>query len=175
MQQQRLLGTSQNSSREQIALIATIYADRSLLLLALIYKAVSSNLQDLQLLDYNLQEYACQFASLPNRWTSNKLSLSQLQSLFYKQTVNKARRDQRLLILNSYSSYYTLNFLEQCLTTRIVVAVFPPYLIYTLQPLDVSLSRPYADFCQSLTVCATSRSATRCACRAARAFPLMTK
>jgi hypothetical protein len=47
MQQQRLLGTSQDGSREWITVIITICADRSSLLLALIYKAASGDLQDI--------------------------------------------------------------------------------------------------------------------------------
>jgi hypothetical protein len=44
MQQQRLLGTSQDGSREWITVVITICADRSSLPLALIYKAVSGDL-----------------------------------------------------------------------------------------------------------------------------------
>jgi hypothetical protein len=46
MQQQKLLGTGQDGSRECITVITTIYADGSSLPLALIYKAVSGDLQD---------------------------------------------------------------------------------------------------------------------------------
>jgi hypothetical protein len=46
MQQQRLLGTSQDGSREWITVVATICADGSSLPPALIYKAVSGDLQD---------------------------------------------------------------------------------------------------------------------------------
>jgi hypothetical protein len=38
--------------------------------------------------------------------------MSWLQSLFYKETLDKAKRDWRLLILDSYSSHCTLSFLE---------------------------------------------------------------
>jgi hypothetical protein len=112
MQQQKLLGTSQDGSREWITIIITIYADRSSLPPALIYKAVSGDLQDSWLQEYDPHEHPCWFASSPNGWTSNKLSISWLQSLFHKETLDKAKRDWRLLILNSYSSHCTLGFLE---------------------------------------------------------------
>jgi len=59
IEKQKLLGTSQDRSREWITLLATICADGSLLLPALIYKAVSSNLQDSWLQDYDPDEHPC--------------------------------------------------------------------------------------------------------------------
>ena len=146
MQQQRLLGTGQDGSREWITLIATICADGSSLPPALIYKAVSGDLQDLWLQDYDPQEHPCWFASSPNGWTSDELGLSWLQSLFHKQTLNKARRDWRLLILDCHSSHCTLSFLEWCRNNRILVAVLPPHSTHRLKPLDVSLFGPLASY-----------------------------
>lgn len=65
-----------------------------------------------------------------------------LQSLFHKETLDKAKRDWRLLILDGHSSHCTLNFLVWCQSNRILVAVFPPHSTHRLQPLDVSLFRP---------------------------------
>jgi len=144
MQQQRLLGTGQDGSREWITLIATICADGSSLPPALIYKAVSGDLQDSWLQDYDPQEHACWFASSPNGWTSDKLGMSWLQSLFHKETLHKAKRDWRLLILDGHGSHCTLSFLEWCQSNRILVAVLPPHSTHRLQPLDVSLFNPLA-------------------------------
>jgi hypothetical protein len=47
MKKRKLLGARQDSSREWITLLATICTDGSSLPLALIYKAVSGNLQDI--------------------------------------------------------------------------------------------------------------------------------
>jgi len=60
---------------------------------ALIYKAVSGDLQDTWLQEYDPQEHSCWFASSPNGWTSDKLGMSWLQSLFHQQTLDKAGRD----------------------------------------------------------------------------------
>ena len=49
MARQKLLGTSQDGNREWITIVATIYADGTSLPPALIYKAVSGDLQDIWL------------------------------------------------------------------------------------------------------------------------------
>jgi hypothetical protein len=121
-------------------------ADGSSLAPVLIYKAVSGDLQDSWLHDYDPQEHLCWFASSPNGWTSDELGLSWLQSLFHKQTVNKAERDWRLLVLDGYGSHCTLSFLEWCRSNRILVAVFAPHPTHRLQPLDVSLFGPLARY-----------------------------
>ena len=59
MKQQKLLGTGQDGSREWITLVATICADGTSLPPALIYKAVSSDLQDSWLQDYKPNEHPC--------------------------------------------------------------------------------------------------------------------
>jgi hypothetical protein len=93
MRTHKLLGTGQDGARHWITLIATICADGSSLPPALIYKAVSGNLQDTWLQDYEPEEHPCWFASSPNGWTSDELGLSWLQSLFDPQTSGKAKRD----------------------------------------------------------------------------------
>jgi hypothetical protein len=146
MQQQMLPGTDQDGSREWVTLSATICADGSSLLPALIYKAVSGDLQDSWLQDYDPQEHACWFASSSNGWTSDELGLNWLQSLFHKQTLDKAMIDWRLLVLDGHGSHCTLSFLERCQSNRILVAAFPPHSTHRLQPLDVSLFRPLAPY-----------------------------
>jgi hypothetical protein len=146
MKQQKLLGAGQDGSREWITLIATICADGSSLPPALIYKAVSGDLQDTWLQDYDENEHPCWFASSPNGWTSDELGLSWLQSLFDAQTVDKAKRDWRLLILDGHGSHCTLRFLDWCRSNKILVAIFPPHSTHRLQPLDVSVFGPLATY-----------------------------
>jgi hypothetical protein len=151
MKKQKLLGAGQDGSRELITLLATICANGGSLPPALIYKAVSGNLQDTWLQDYDPEEHPCWFASSPNGWTSDELGLSWLQSLFNKETLAKAKRDWRLLILDGYGSHCTLKFQDRCQSNRILIAVFPPHSTHRLQPLDVSLFRPLAtNYSQSL-------------------------
>ena len=146
VQRQKLLGAGQDGSREWITLIATICADGSSLPPALIYKAASGDLQDSWLQDYDPQEHPCWFASSANGWTSDELGLSWLQSLFHEQTVSKAGRDWRLLILDGHGSHCTLRFLEWCRSHKILVAILPPHSTHRLQPLDVSLFGPLATY-----------------------------
>jgi hypothetical protein len=111
---------------------------------ALIYKAVSGDLQESGPQGYDPQEHPCWFASSPNGWTSDELSLSWLQSSFHKQTVNKAERDWRPLVLDGHGSHCTLGFLKWCRSNRILVAAFSPHPTHKLQPLYVSLFGPLA-------------------------------
>jgi hypothetical protein len=124
MKKQKLLGPGQDGSREWITLLATICTDGSSLPPALIYKAVSGNLQDIWLQDYGPEEHPCWFASLPNGWTSDELGLTWLQSLSNKETLAKAKRDWKLLILDGHGSHCTLKFLNWCHSNRTLVVVY---------------------------------------------------
>lgn len=53
MARQKLLGTGQDGNREWITIVATICADGTSLPPALIYKAISGDLQDIRLQDYD--------------------------------------------------------------------------------------------------------------------------
>jgi transposase-like protein len=58
-----LAGAGQDGSREWITVVATICADGTRLSPALIYKAMSGNLQDTWLNDFEPEEHDCHFAS----------------------------------------------------------------------------------------------------------------
>jgi hypothetical protein len=49
-----------------------------------------------------------------------------------KEKATKARRVYRLLILDGYGSYLTMEFIEYCHENRILLAIYLPYLTYTL-------------------------------------------
>jgi hypothetical protein len=66
----------QDGSREFISLLACIYIDGSWLLLALIYKGKSHNIQDSWVDE--LTTDTAYFASSNNRWSCNKLRLDWL-------------------------------------------------------------------------------------------------
>jgi hypothetical protein len=42
-----------------------------------------------------------------------------------------------MLFINGYSSYITTSFLKAAIDLKILVVIYPPYLIYRLQPLDI--------------------------------------
>jgi hypothetical protein len=79
---------------------------------------------------------------LPTGWTNNEIGLAWLKQVFNRFTKAKARRKYRLLILDGYGSYVTMDFLNYCDKNKIILAIFPPYLTHTLQPLNVVMFKP---------------------------------
>merc|ERR1712070_161628 len=141
-----LAGTGQDGNREWITVVATICADGTRLPPALIYKAVSCNLQDTWLKDFEPEEHDCHFASSPNGWTSDELGYSWLTGLFEKETASKARRSHRLLFVDGHGSHVNAKFLDWCEQHKILLAVYPPHSTHRLQPLDVSVFAPLANY-----------------------------
>jgi len=76
-----LLGAGQDGNREWITVLATICMDGTFLPPALIYQAVSGNVQDTWLDDFNPEEQSASFASSPSGWTNDILGLSWLQTV----------------------------------------------------------------------------------------------
>ncbi|KAI7705110.1 hypothetical protein KC353_g13077 [Hortaea werneckii] len=140
----KLVGAGQDGSREWITLVATICADGTRLPPTLIYKAVSGNLQDTWLDEFEPSEQACYFTSSQNGWTSDELGYGWLTGLFEKETAVKAKRSWRLLIVDGHGSHLNMKFLNWCENHRILVVVFPPHSTHRLQPLDVSVFAPLA-------------------------------
>ena len=132
----------QDGNREWITTIACICADGSSLPPALIYQAVSGNIQDTWLQDFDPTEHQAFFASSPSGWTNNDLGLAWLKRVFDCETKSKARRSYRLLILDGHGSHVTMEFIKYCDDNRILLATYPPHLTHTLQPLDVCLFGP---------------------------------
>lgn len=71
--EKKLVGTMQDGNREWITILACICADQTALPPALIYKAVSGNLQDSWLQNFDAAKYSAFFTSSPNGLTDNKL------------------------------------------------------------------------------------------------------
>ena len=64
--------------------------------------------------------------------------------MFNRGTKAKAQSSYRLLILDGYGSHVTIDFIKYCDQNRILLAVYPPYSTYTLQPLNVVMFKPLA-------------------------------
>ena len=131
----------QNGNREWITTVAMICADGTSLSPGLIYQAVSGNIQDSWLQDFDPKTHSCFFASSPSGWTNDKLGYEWLVQIFDRET-NKARRAWRLLFLDGHGSHLTLRFIDCYDKNRILLAFYPPHSTHTLQPLDVALFRP---------------------------------
>ena len=150
IKQQQLRGAAQDSSREWISLLACACMDGTSLPPGLIYAASSGDLQDSWLREFQPEHEEAYFASSPNGWTTDKLGLHWLQSIFDRHTKRKARnaRDPRLLIVDGHGSHINMTFLEWCERRNIHVCVFPPHATHMLQPLDVSVFGPLAHYYQ---------------------------
>jgi hypothetical protein len=139
----RIMGASQDGSREFISLLACICADSTFLPPALIYKGDSADLQDLWVEDFNEGDEAY-FAATTNGWSCNSLRLQWLQKVFDRHTKAKAGNRRRLLIVDGHSSHVNLKFIEWADNNRILVLILPPHSTHRLQPLDVGLFSPLA-------------------------------
>jgi len=67
----KLLGSGEDGNRDWITLIACICADGTHLPPALIYSAVTGNLQTSWLKDFNPKEHCVHFASSEKGWTND--------------------------------------------------------------------------------------------------------
>ena len=132
----------QDGNREWITVIGCICGDGTSLLLGLIYQAVSGNLQDTWLQNFNPEEHKCFFTSSPRSWMNDNLGYSWLVNIFDQEMKTKARRKWRLLIVDGHGSHITMKFIEYCDSNKILLALYPLHSTHTLQPLDVALFGP---------------------------------
>jgi len=59
------------------------------------------------------------------------------------QIAHKAEGQYRLLLFDEHNSHVNPDFLEFCLSEKIILYCLPPHTTHRLQPLDVSVFRPY--------------------------------
>jgi hypothetical protein len=129
----------QDGNREWITSIACICADGTSLSPGLIYQAVSGNIQDTWLQDFDPKLHDCFFASSPSGWTNDELGFAWLKDIFDRQTKEKGRRRWRLLILDGHGSHLTMKFIDYCDANRILLMTYTPHSTHSLQPLDVGI------------------------------------
>jgi hypothetical protein len=147
LKSKRVLGASQDGSREFITLIASICADGSHLPPALIYQGTSHDLQDTWLEDFDHSQHLACFASSEKGWSDDRLGLQWLEHVFDRYTKDKAGdRERRLLLLDGHNSHVNLAFIDYADGNRILLAVLPPHSTHRLQPLDVGLFSPLATY-----------------------------
>jgi hypothetical protein len=129
-------------------MIGCIYADRTFLPPSTIYQAVSGNVQDTWVDEFNPQKQIAHFTSTTCGWTNEELGFSWLLTVFDRHTKTKARngRDWRILYVDDHGSYLNIRFLDYCLLYRILVVNYPPYSTHRLQLLDVSCFEPLASY-----------------------------
>ena len=144
----RLRGAGQDGNREWITLMAACCMDGTALPPAIIYQAVSGNLQDTWLDKFDPKEHCCFFASSKTGWTNENLGYEWLTTVFDRATREKSRykRDWRLLFVDGHNSHVNWRFVDWCIKNKVLVAVYPPHSTHRLQPLDVSLFSPLATY-----------------------------
>ena len=139
----RIMGASQDGSREFISLLACVCADGTKLPPALIYKGESGDLMDSWVTDFGVGDDAY-FTSSANGWSCNDLGLQWLTQIFHLKTIQKSGNRLRLLIVDGHSSHVNLKFITWADNNRILLLVLPPHSTHRLQPLDVGLFQPLA-------------------------------
>ena len=147
-QKGNIIAAGQDGNREWITLVASICMDGSWIPPTLIYQAVSGDVQNTWVTEVNPIDHNVHFASTATGWTNENLGFEWLTNIFDRFTKEKARqgRDYRLLILDGHNSHLNMRFIDWCGLHRIILAFFPSHSTHRLQPLDVSLFGPLAQF-----------------------------
>ena len=138
----KLLGASQDGSREFITLIACICANGTSLPPALIYEGKSLDLQDTWLEDFDASEEEAYFAASERGWTNHRLGLAWLEQVFLPRSGEDLGMRNRLLVLDGHSSHVNWEFIEKCDQNRVILGVLPPHSTHRLQPLDLKIFSP---------------------------------
>jgi DDE superfamily endonuclease len=144
----RLKGAGQDGNREFITIIASICQDGQALPPAIIYAAAPNNHQDSWYEELDTAEPIAHFITSSNGWTNDDIGYEWLTNVFDRHTKKKAShgRDYRLLFLDGHSSHINMRFIEFCDQNKILLMAYPPHSTHRLQPLDVSLFNPLANF-----------------------------
>ena len=134
----RVTKNKQDGSREFISLLACVSAIGKAIPPLLIYKGSSGDLQDTWVTDVKADD-GVYFASSDNGWSSNKLGLTWLKTVFEPNTRPKSSRTRRLLLVDGHSSHVNMEFIDFADRHRIIIMILPPHTTHRLQPLDVVL------------------------------------
>jgi hypothetical protein len=144
----RLKGAGQDGNREWITIIASICQSGTALPPTVIYAAAQNNIQDIWVEQITTTECEIHFTTSPTGWTIDELGYLWLTGVFDRHTKEKATGGLRwrLLYVDGHSSHLNMRFLDYCLDHRILVVAYPPHSTHRLQPLDVSLFNPLANY-----------------------------
>ncbi len=144
----RLKGAGQDGSREWITIIASVCQDGPPPPPAIIYAAATNNHLDVWYDDLDTDEPVAHFITSPNGWTNDEIGFEWLKNVFDRHTKDRARngREYRLLFLDGHSSHINMQFINYCDENKILLMAYPPHSTHRLQPLDVSLFNPLANY-----------------------------
>jgi hypothetical protein len=69
-----------------------------------------------------------------------------LKEHFEVETAKRQLNEYRMLLLDGHESHCTLEFIEFCVTKKIILLILPPYTTHLLQPLNVAIFQPLAKY-----------------------------
>ena len=138
-------GSLQDGSREFITILAAVNAIGIAIPPSLLYASNSGDLQDSWLEDFDDCRQFAYFGTSKKGWTSDELGLAWLDR-FHEATHEIAGYQKRLLILDGHSSHVNMAFVTKAIDFNILIVVFPPHSTHRLQPLDVSVFSPLANY-----------------------------
>ncbi len=142
----QLIGASQDSNREFITLIPAICADRSRIPPTLIYKSESGAIMDTWLDNFNNGNEITYFAATQKGWSNENIGIYWLEHIFDRHTKEKAGNHRRLLIVDGHNSHLNMRFINYADQNRILLTFLPPHSTHRLQPLNIGLFGPLANY-----------------------------
>jgi hypothetical protein len=121
----------QDGSCEFIILLACVSVIGKAFLLALIYKGESYDLQDTWVNKVGEHDNT-HFAASSNSYSNNTFGLKWVEQIFYYYIRYIARNRRSLSIVDGYSLYLNMAFLNKCNKLCILVLILPPYSTHRL-------------------------------------------
>jgi len=146
--QGRLKGCGQDGNREWVTVIASICQNMTALPPLVIYAAAINNIHDTWVEELRTTEREIYITTSPTGWTNDDLGFEWLTTIFDPHTKEQASNGLRwrLLFVDGHSSHLNMRFIDWCGQNRILLMAYPPHSTHRLQPLDVSLFNPLANF-----------------------------
>jgi hypothetical protein len=132
----------QDGNRAWVTLLACVCSNGSALPPGILYESTNSTIQLSWVEEIKSGVYSAFVSSTLTGWTNNDTGLAWLKQVFDRYTKTKACTSWRLLILDGYRSHVTRAFINYCDQNKILLAIFPPHLTHTLQPLNVVMFKP---------------------------------
>jgi len=122
---------AEDGSREFVTMIACIFVIGKAFPGLLVYKGSNNDLQSSWVEDVT-KESNTYFTSIENGWSSNSIGLTWLKEVFERYTKPTNTRAKRFLIVDGYSSYVNMEFINFANSRRIIILVLPPYTTHRL-------------------------------------------
>jgi len=101
---------------------------------------------DTWLNDFDDENEITYFTATQKRWSNENIKIYWLEHIFDRYMKEKADNHRRLLIVDGHNSHLNMRFINYTDQNRILLAFLSPHSTHRLQPLDVGLFRPLANY-----------------------------